>query len=610
MMKKTYVLFILGLFLSVQLSAQAGIALTKTSASMEENFDGMGEGLDLPTGWRVEANSSGPRIVGPYATALTSVHFTGGPSLSATQKNGTYNFYDSQTTTDRAVGGISTNASSGNNTRGTNVYLHLQNADQEAIRSLTFSYDVEKYREGSNAAGFSVQLYYSVDGSEWISAGDDFRVSFNPDGQTAGAANVPIVIQNVTKKPLDVSVAVGGDIYLAWNISASSGNNCASAMALALDNVTVSAEFGNVDTQKTTRLMPEQVVLVPQAPEQVRLVSMNNSLIQRNEQWTIFNRMAATMGKDATWTAHTMLGQTLMTHYESDDAKPLIASTAWSHVILQEQSSLPRTDINTFKENVKVWVDYIRGNCPNPDAVILLPVNWAYNENGWADFTAQNTALVQSYTQVAQELGVTITPVALAYQKIFDDKGAEYMETMYTDNRHPSAKATYLAACMEYAIIFGVAPTSITYTPRNLTAEEADMLRVYAKQALDEYENIVDHHKGRVNYVAAVFDQYLNTITSATPFSYTTDGGGRMEGNVFVANGTAGTYTITVTRDADETAQAFVKVAEKPSTTSIPIKMFESSNQRRNICYNLAGLPITNPVKGVYIINSKKLVIQ
>ncbi len=589
---------------------KTGLPISKTQAQYTERFDGMADGIDMPDNWRVQANSEGPRVIGQFSSASASVHFTGGPNLASNQKNGVYNFYDSADESDRAVGGISTNAASGNNTRGTNVYLQLLNTDDEVLNQLTLSYDVEKYRKGSNAAGFAVQLYYSPDGKTWTSAGDDFKLMFSPDAETAGAEIVPIAAETVSGKVLPLAVEPGENVYLAWNISSATGTDCASAMALAIDNVMIQAQFGSVAIEKTLSVMPAKAVLVPEVPEKVRLVSMNNSLIQRNEQWTIFNRMAEAMGVDATWTDHTMLGQTLMTHYNSADARPLIEGTAWTHVILQEHSSLPRTDFATFRENVKVWVDFIRSHCPNPNAIIMLPVNWGFNENGFAAFTDQQTTLLENYTRVAQEFGVSITPVGLAYQHLYDDKGAAWMEAMYTDNRHPSAKATYLAACMEYAMIYGVDATTITYQPRNLEADEAAELRQYAQQALAEYAQVVDHHRRTVTFSSVVTDQFGNVIDAVEPFVYSVSGGGTMEENLFLSDGTCGDFVVNVVRDADAEGSATVSVvANATDGIAVPYSVSTRDESKlRIVAYTLQGIPCSNASqKGVYIINGKKV---
>ena len=91
----------------------------------------------------------------------------------------------------------------------------------------------------------------------------------------------------------------------------------------------------------------------------------------------------------------------------------LVRSEAWSHIILQEQSSLPRTDIETFRASVKKWIDYIREYCPNPNAIIILPMNWAY-EGDSENFTNLNNTFRRNYLDVAREPGVLVCPVAMA----------------------------------------------------------------------------------------------------------------------------------------------------------------------------------------------------
>ena len=84
----------------------------------------------------------------------------------------------------------------------------------------------------------------------------------------------------------------------------------------------------------------------------------------------------------------------------------LVRSEAWSHIILQEQSSLPRTNVESFRASVKKWVDYIREFCPNPNAIVIIPMNWAYSGD-WSNFTDFNNKFLENYLSVARELGVS-----------------------------------------------------------------------------------------------------------------------------------------------------------------------------------------------------------
>ena len=233
------------------LLAQDALPLTLDTPVVSQDFNSMWDqesqsaGLDLPQGWRVDRQMTAPRTVGNYAAASTSVMYTGGVSLASNAKNGTWNFTSSSDPSDCSVGGLSTTVDGG--TRCINVMTCVHNASDEAITKLTLNYDIEKYRDGDNAAGFAVQLYVSTDGVTWNNAGEDFYTYFAPDAATAGAEVVPISTTNLEGKQLKVEIAAGGDLYLAWNISVASGSSPNKAMGLAIDNVAIDATFASQD---------------------------------------------------------------------------------------------------------------------------------------------------------------------------------------------------------------------------------------------------------------------------------------------------------------------------------------------------------------------------
>lgn len=222
----------------------------------------------------------------------------------------------------------------------------------------------------------------------------------------------------------------------------------------------------------------------------VQVLSINNSLIDYNNQYEMFNSMAATMGKDAVWTKHTNLGKTLAYHYNEDplvpNAKTVVASVEWSYIILQEQSGLPQTNLSTFYTNVNTWVTYIRANCPNPDVKIILPVNWAYSNDD--QFQTNNSTLIANYKAVADDFNLILCPVAAAYGNYRLDYPSSFAADLYSDDRHPTQAATYLACCIEYATIFGENPSTITWKPAGLTEDMAARMRTYAQEAYEGTE--------------------------------------------------------------------------------------------------------------------------
>ena len=878
-------------------AATDALSISEASPSITENFNSMWDAsqqapvFTLPKGWAVDRNLDAPRKVGSWDEASTTLMYEGGISLASNAKNGTWNFGASTDPTDRAVGGLSTTVNGG--TRCVSLMTALHNDADKAIDRLTLSYDIEKYRNGANAAGFDVQLYYSYDGSEWINAGNDFKTHFAPDGATAGETVVPISTSAIGPRTLMVDVKAGSDIYLAWNISVATGATPDKAQGLAIDNVSVSASFASADshyiyvenatgaagmtlyspdnaaygpkpgipsqmakningvtysawpvegqtdhnvvvtaggkeygpahiiagddnylcaspqgldmiadpdsytgwvdpsrppfvssgiylrgdvntwgadaswefsdegdgtyvlydktlsggfkvadaswssscnygsngsnimidapynlvagtdnnvscgayvfdckrivlnikngqatimlesnddetgltsvymvgdfngwnymstagelkldesdntfkgrvslkagstgmsqwliyqrlgksgawgaasensrpavngtlvkgntytvyTEPSTydvtfsladgsynlvkvkseaaalTLNPANTVLVPRNPEKVKVLSLNNSLIYYNDQDKVFNDIAAGMNKDAAWTKHTLLGKPLSTHWDEGDglaadgtpgARMMVRSEAWSHIILQEQSSLPRTSFDKFRANVKQWVDYIREYCPNPNAVIILPVNWAYSGD-WDNYNAYNKLFLDNYKAVAEEMGVTVCPVAAAYDNVYCTEGTDATLEWYLDDRHPSLMSTYMAACMEYGLIFGEDPADINSAPAGLDAATAAKMRRYASDALKAYINSIDHHKATIRFNAGIYDDFGMEVSDAAPIVFAVDGGGTISTDgVFVSDGTRGTFTVTATSGTFE-KKANVKVAD------------------------------------------------
>jgi endonuclease G len=213
-----------------------GAAIPLAEGTPPQTFDGIGTTATatLPTDFKADRPAT-VRTVASYATAGTATTAVGGANLSSTASNGIYNFGSGTTTTgaDRAIGFLS----SGSATQSGNLYGLYVNNTGGPLSGVRISYDVEKYRNGLNPAGFRLQLYYSLDGSSWTSAGSDFLTSFPADTANTGFATAPGVTVNIVDKTLQVAVAAGANLYLAWNYSVASGTTTTNAQALAIDNI-------------------------------------------------------------------------------------------------------------------------------------------------------------------------------------------------------------------------------------------------------------------------------------------------------------------------------------------------------------------------------------
>ncbi|MEN6446083.1 MAG: chitobiase/beta-hexosaminidase C-terminal domain-containing protein [Candidatus Cloacimonas sp.] len=236
-MKKTLFVMLLALAFLGSLSAQVNI---QSGQTLTQNFDVLGTSATatMPASWKADKNTT-VRLVGTYSAAVTATERNGGNSMTDSAGNGIYNFGagDPTTATDRAVGFLSSSSA----TKSGNVYVQLSNNGSTTINSFAISYNVEKYRMGTNSAGFSIQMYYSADGTTWTSAGSSFLTSFPADATTNGYASAPgaTVPVNAT---LAYSLTAGSSLYLAWNYSVTTGTYTSYAQALGIDDVSITAE--------------------------------------------------------------------------------------------------------------------------------------------------------------------------------------------------------------------------------------------------------------------------------------------------------------------------------------------------------------------------------
>ncbi|HKG60567.1 MAG TPA: DNA/RNA non-specific endonuclease [Pyrinomonadaceae bacterium] len=220
--------------------AFAALSLS-TSIPYTQNFTSMGIPVsnpapsNLPVDFRQDTIAA-VRTLGSFSSGNTTTARVGGANVAINAANGSYNFGAGTTTlgdADRAVGFIS----SGTATMSGNLYAQFVNNTGSALSGLQISYDVEKYRNGSNPAGFRYQLFYSLDGNAWTNAGPNFFTAFPADADNNGFATAPGATASISNQTINVSVANGANVYLAWNYSVVSGTITTNAQALAIDNI-------------------------------------------------------------------------------------------------------------------------------------------------------------------------------------------------------------------------------------------------------------------------------------------------------------------------------------------------------------------------------------
>lgn len=168
--------------------SQAQVSLTSTSTAYTQNFNGTGTTATatLPSRFKIDKQTTA-RTAGAWATAVAATAFAAGANMSTSASNGIDNYGDSATSTDRAVGFVS----STNGTVTGNLYVALANNTCSNLTGLQIGYNVEKYRNGSSVAAFRYQLLYWTDGSTWMAVGASFLTSFSQDAHSSGFTPAP-----------------------------------------------------------------------------------------------------------------------------------------------------------------------------------------------------------------------------------------------------------------------------------------------------------------------------------------------------------------------------------------------------------------------------------
>ena len=346
-----------------------------------------------------------------------------------------------------------------------------------------------------------------------------------------------------------LSVFAFCNIGQVWKTIANKANYPALKNATTLLHSTVKKTLINlkvIDTENnsphaptptTIRILPQSVNLLTTVPENIKILSINNSLIDYNDQADIFNRIAIAKGKKATWIKQTRLGKSLRYHYEEGEgttaegpsAKLTIRSQPWTHIILQEQSDKPLTNATDFLASIKLWQAYIKNYCPNPNAKIIIAMNWAYVND--ASFTNTTQTMYSNYMKVAKETGLTVAPIGNAYEKIRQTDGETAKNNLYSDDRHPTLLASYLAACTQYATIFDSSPIDISYYPSNISNIDASRMQNWAWNIYNEHEDIVNDNRGTVRFHYEVLDEFNQPIPNITGLTWSVNGGGSIDNN-------------------------------------------------------------------------------
>ena len=110
------------------------------------------------------------------------------------------------------------------------------------------------------------------------------------------------------------------------------------------------------------------------------------------------------------------------------------------------------------------------------DAEAVLFMTWAYRSK-----PEMIDALASAYLKAGNDNLAMVVPVGLAWEQSRQQRSTEIL---YSDDRHPSIRGTYLAACVFYSALFGESPVGNSYHA-GLSAADARYLQEVAAQTTE-----------------------------------------------------------------------------------------------------------------------------
>ena len=218
-----------------------------------------------------------------------------------------------------------------------------------------------------------------------------------------------------------------------------------------------------------------------------RVLFIGNSYTSVNDLPSVFANLARSGGHRVDAGKATADGARLADHASSSSTAAAITSAKWNVVVLQEQSQIPA--VEQFRQAqmypaARALVASVRQAGARP----MFFLTWAHRdgwpENGLVDYRRMQSAIDDAYLAIAGEQHAAIAPVGYAWQALLAQEASPGL--WQDDGSHPTAKGTYLAACVFYAAIFRESPAGLTYRGDLSDVEASKLQEVAAATVLSD----------------------------------------------------------------------------------------------------------------------------
>jgi hypothetical protein len=203
----------------------------------------------------------------------------------------------------------------------------------------------------------------------------------------------------------------------------------------------------------------------------LKVLFIGNNFTARNDLPALIATLAAARGKSLEHRLTSAGGASLRTHWNAGDALKAIQSGQYDHVVLQEQSALPVKNVKRMHENVRLFDEATKA----AGTRTVLYMTWARQHE-----PESQQAITDAYASIGRELGATVVPVGLAWQRFLGKHDHPVLHDK--DQSHPTLAGSYLAACVFLAVLFGESPVGLGGEVDGLSEKDLALLEKVAWQ--------------------------------------------------------------------------------------------------------------------------------
>lgn len=223
----------------------------------------------------------------------------------------------------------------------------------------------------------------------------------------------------------------------------------------------------------------------------VNVLFVGNSFTYYNDMPLTFQKLGLANGFASLHVEDVTFGGTTLEKFATPGTEESLAFVSkinerhWDYVILQDHSSRPYTNKTSFINAVSDLTTYIEGK----ESIVILYSTWAYRDNSdklastglsYDDFYQR---LTDGYREAASLNNIDVVPVGTIFYQLYTDH-PEINLLSTTDDFHPNASGSFVAAYAFYTFIFG--QSNNDYIPNDVSSDLVDTLKAYVLMTIHE----------------------------------------------------------------------------------------------------------------------------